>query len=143
MEDLILNNGQTAMFLYIDDWSRPVYRLENGVRVCCVNLNGTFLHTVSGGEPGYSLKQEYQPKDDDFDDEEGPDFTFEYMFLNKLKTDLEYFFGCGNRNEKMLYFSNVQEHILEMKKRLNTLPLDRHPEWLTVGDIFDYESRLN
>ncbi len=65
MKDLILNNGQTAKYLYSDDWSRPVYQLESGVKVCCPNLNGTHLHTMSGdlGEPDSPLKYEYQPKD--------------------------------------------------------------------------------
>lgn len=63
MKDLVLNNGQTAEFLREDDWSRPVYRLENGVEVCCINLNGTYLHTMTGdfGEPDCPLKEEYQP----------------------------------------------------------------------------------
>ncbi len=65
MNDLILNNGQTAKLLYEDDWHRPVYQLENGTKVCCINLNGTFLHTISAdyGEPDCPLKDEYQPKD--------------------------------------------------------------------------------
>ncbi len=64
MEDLILNNGQSAKFLYTDDWHRPVYQLQNGAKVCCTNLNGTYLHTISGnfGEPDSPLKDEYQPK---------------------------------------------------------------------------------
>ena len=63
MNNLVLNNGQTAIFLYEDDWSRPVYKLENGMKVCCTNLNGTYLNTMSGdyGEPDCPLKEEYQP----------------------------------------------------------------------------------
>ena len=29
MNDLILNNGETATFQYTDNWDRPVYKLEN------------------------------------------------------------------------------------------------------------------
>jgi len=31
--------------------------------VCCINLNGTYLHTVTGDfeEPDCPLKDEYQP----------------------------------------------------------------------------------
>lgn len=142
MKNLILNNGETATFLYKDDWSRPVYRLKSGTKVCCVNCNGTFLHTISGGEPDSPLKDEYQPKDDTSNAEEEPDFTFEYMFLSRLKGDLEYYFGYGNRNEKVLYYGNVQEHIDEMKMRLNAFPEDKRPEWLTADDISNYESHL-
>ncbi len=63
MKDLTLKNGQKATYLYTDDWDRPVYRLEDEVKVCCINLNGTYLHTMSGefGEPDSPLKDEYQP----------------------------------------------------------------------------------
>jgi len=66
MDDLTLNNGQTATFSYTDDWHRPVYLLENGEKVCCTNLNGTHLHTMSPdyGEPEFSLKEEFQPVSD-------------------------------------------------------------------------------
>ncbi|MFT6907001.1 MAG: hypothetical protein ACJAS1_003675 [Oleiphilaceae bacterium] len=66
MDDLTLNNGQKAVFLKKDDWSRPVYKLENGLKVCCCNLDGTFLHTMikRSGEPDAPLKHEYQPKGD-------------------------------------------------------------------------------
>ena len=60
-KDLVLNNGQKATFLYEDYWSRPIYELESGVKVCCVNLDGTYFHTLSGdlGEPDCPLKIEY------------------------------------------------------------------------------------
>ncbi len=63
MKDLVLKNGQKAIFLYKDDFSRPVYKLESGRKVCCINLNGTYLHSISGdfGEPDCPLKDEYQP----------------------------------------------------------------------------------
>lgn len=62
MKDLKLKNGQVAKFLFVDDWHRPVYRLESGTRVCCVNLDGTFLHTICSGEPDCPLKEEFQPE---------------------------------------------------------------------------------
>ena len=63
MNNLTLKNGQTATFLYEDFWSIPVYQLENGIKVCCVNLNCTYLHTMSEDyeEPQSPLKDEYQP----------------------------------------------------------------------------------
>lgn len=65
MDNLLLNNGQTATFLYEDRWDRPVYELEDKTKVCCVNLNGTYLHTVSKstGEPIEPLSNPFQPKD--------------------------------------------------------------------------------
>ena len=60
-KDLTLNNGQKAKFIDIDFWDRPVYKLESGRKVCCIELNGTYLHTLSGDEPDLPLKEEFQP----------------------------------------------------------------------------------
>lgn len=64
MKSLILKNGKTAQFLYKDRFDRPGYKLDSGTKVCCVNLNGTYLHTMScdSGEPDCPLKDEFQPK---------------------------------------------------------------------------------
>jgi len=147
VDNLILNNGETATFLYVDDWSRPVYTLKSGTKVCCVNCDGTYLHTISAGsgEPDSPVGNEYQPKNKTSTVEELPstqDLTFDYMFLDRLRCDLEYYFGFGNRSAKVLYYADVHEHIEEMKKRLDAFPKDKRPEWLTEDDISQYESRL-
>lgn len=60
--DLLLNNGQTAKYLYLDNFDRPVYQLESGRKVCCVDLDGTNLHTMSSeGEPDSPLINDYHP----------------------------------------------------------------------------------
>lgn len=62
MKNLILKNGQTAKYLHKDDWNRPVYQLENGRKVCCTNLNGTYLHSMNrAGEPESPLSDDFQP----------------------------------------------------------------------------------
>lgn len=62
MNNLVLRNGQTATFVYEDEWGRPVYKLQSGSKVCCINLDGTYLHTMSrDGEPESPLKNEFQP----------------------------------------------------------------------------------
>jgi len=62
---LTLNNGMTAKFFYLDDFRRPVYVINHKgkeYRVCCVELNGTFLHSLTKeGEPLAPLKHEFQP----------------------------------------------------------------------------------
>lgn len=61
--DLTLNNGQTATYSHTDWEGKPCYELESGLSVCCVELNGTYLHTYShDGEACTPLKQEYQPR---------------------------------------------------------------------------------
>ena len=69
--DLKLNNGKTATFMQLDDWYRPVYKIQmdNGKEaiVCCTELLGVYLHTYSpfnnwqDGEPCSPLKHDYQP----------------------------------------------------------------------------------
>ncbi len=64
MEDLILNNGQTAKFLYVNQWNKPVYQLEDGTKVCDNNPNGIgYLHAISAEyeEPEFPLDDEFQP----------------------------------------------------------------------------------
>ena len=68
-QDLRLNNGEVATYKFTDFWSRPHYDIKapSGalIEVCCVDLDGTNLHTLSeageDGEPDSPLKQEYQP----------------------------------------------------------------------------------
>ncbi len=70
MNNLKLINGQIATFSYTDYWHRPVYILESGTKVCCTELNGSNLHTMSkDGEPCFPLKDELQPAYEIEDDE--------------------------------------------------------------------------
>lgn len=65
---------------------------------------------------------------------------FNYMLLDRLKTDCEYFLGNGNRNEKHLWAGSVDAQIKEMKKIWNSLK--EKPEWLTMEDINNYEKLM-
>lgn len=67
---------------------------------------------------------------------------FDYMMLGRLKSDADYYLGYGNRNEKVLWALNVDDHIQEMKNRWNALPEDKKPEWLTMEDILEYEKKM-
>lgn len=63
-----------------------------------------------------------------------------YMMLSRLQSDCDYYLGFGNRNPKVLWAGNEEEHIAEMKKIYNELP--EKPEWLTMKQIEDYESKM-
>lgn len=71
---------------------------------------------------------------------ESEDNEYQYMLLNRLKTDCEYFLGNGNRNEKHLWAGSVEAQINEMKKIWNNLK--EKPEWLTIEDINNYEKLM-
>lgn len=65
---------------------------------------------------------------------------YQYMLLDRLKTDCEYFLGNGNRNEKHLWAGSVDAQIKEMKKIWNSLK--EKPEWITMDDINNYEKEM-
>nr|WP_278849255.1 LPD11 domain-containing protein [Enterocloster clostridioformis] len=68
------------------------------------------------------------------------DYSFEYQFLDRLRTDCEYFLGAGQRNEKHLWAGNVHAQIAKMRELYDALP-DK-PEWLTKEAIDSYADRM-
>lgn len=73
----------------------------------------------------------------------GPvDNKFNYMMLSRLQMDCDYYLGFGNRNEKVLWAGNVDDHIDEMKRIWNNLPKKEKPEWLSMEDILEYEKKM-
>lgn len=68
---------------------------------------------------------------------------FNYMMLDRLRTDCNYFLGNGNRHEKHLWADSVQSHIEEMKRIHNAFNEDEKPEWLSYSDILAYEKEMS
>lgn len=68
------------------------------------------------------------------------DNSFDYRMLSRLQSDCEYFLNWGKGGVRNLYYNSVEEHIDEMKKLWNKLPIK--PEWLSYEDIEDYEKRM-
>ena len=62
----------------------------------------------------------------------------EYMMLGRYQSDMEYYLGYGNRNEKQLYFGNFKEHVEEMIKLWKKLPVK--PEWLRAKQLIQYKN---
>ena len=62
-----------------------------------------------------------------------------YRLLDRIRSDCEYYLGCGNRAEKYLWTGNVAAHIEHMKAIWNSLPDDCKPVWLTYDEILEYE----
>jgi hypothetical protein len=70
------------------------------------------------------------------------DNEFNYMMLDRMRSDNDYFLGRDTAYEGHLYMGNVEEQISEMKKLWNNLPKDGKPEWLSMEDISDYETKM-
>lgn len=64
----------------------------------------------------------------------------DYMLLDRLRSDNDYFLGNGGRSEKHLWAGNVDDQIAKMRELWNGL--DEKPEWLTEEQIDDYERRM-
>ena len=67
---------------------------------------------------------------------------FDYMMLDRYRTDCEYFLGYGNGYEGHLYFKSVEEHCDEMEKLWNSFADDEKPEWLTLKQIHEYREKM-
>lgn len=58
------------------------------------------------------------------------DYKFEYMLLNRLQCDCNYYLGYGSRNaEHCLWAHDEQKQIDKMRELYDLLPVK--PEWLT------------
>ena len=68
------------------------------------------------------------------------DKKFNYMMLSRLQGDCEYFLGSGNKYVGHLWADSVEEHIAEMKRLYNSVPIK--PEWLSLEDILNYEAKM-
>lgn len=67
---------------------------------------------------------------------------FDYMMLDRLRMDCEYFLGNGNGYEGHLYYKSVEEHCDEMEKLWNSFANEDKPEWLTMEQIKEYREKM-
>ncbi len=65
-----------------------------------------------------------------------------YRLLGRMKSDCEYFLGCGNGHNSKLWGLTIDNHIRYMKILYLLFPINLKPEWLTMGDILNYETRM-
>lgn len=140
-------------YLGNDSWDRPVYEDENG-RIwkdlddregtepsLCTSLNNAF-----DGEPDtpmYVMKKYEGVKVEFFPMRmiERKD-RFNYMILDRMKSDCDYYLGYGNRNLNRLNSDSIQCHIQEMKDLWNGFADNEKPEWLTYNQILQYEKTM-
>ena len=131
-------------YICLDDWHNPVYKDQNGKLWKDTNLgNGEpDLHSSSNneldGEPCYPIKGEYEFITKY---EENP-YAFDYMMLSRMKSDCDYYLGYGRRSINALHGNTIDEHIAAMKRRWNSFPVNKKPEWLTWDQILEYELKM-
>lgn len=75
-------------------------------------------------------------------EENNTNLEYNYMLLDRLKQDCEYFLGNGNGNADTLWAKDIDEQIAKMKELYNSFTDDQKPEWITMEDIDNYEKKM-
>lgn len=68
------------------------------------------------------------------------DHSGDYVLLDRLRADCDYFLGAGGRSEKHLWAGNVHAQIKKMRELYDALP--KKPEWLTAEAIDRYAAQM-
>lgn len=118
-----------------DDWHRRLYKSEKGTIL--VDVDGQLHYITDEGEP---LSPAYGFEKVDPIGEPSEAEKFSYMMLSRLQSDVEYYLGYGNRNERHLRSESIDAHIAEMKRIWNSLNVK--PEWLSMEEILEYEKNM-
>lgn len=148
MEATTESNVRTMDLIGVDDWGRPVYKcIETDALWKDIELgkrDTPALYSCGNqfdGEPCSPIKSDlivmYKSKY-----AENP-YRFNYMMLDRLRGDCDYYLGYGNRNKSHLYGESVNEHIERMKELHDSFPEGEKPEWLTYEGILDYEKQMS
>lgn len=68
---------------------------------------------------------------------------YQYMMLSRLKSDIDYVLGAGGPGAvRQMWAGNIDGQIAEMRRLMGLIPESNRPEWLTEGQIDEYERRL-
>ena len=68
------------------------------------------------------------------------DYWFEYVLLDRLRYDCEYYLGHGGRCAKRLWAQDEQKQIDKMQELYDLVP--EKPEWLTREQIDAYAAQM-
>lgn len=69
------------------------------------------------------------------------DNSFKYRLLDRMKSDCEYYIN-GAKSNKHLFMQNPQAQIKAMKDIYNSFSEKDVPEWISMGDINNYEKQM-
>ncbi|RAQ30043.1 hypothetical protein DPQ25_00605 [Hydrogeniiclostridium mannosilyticum] len=131
-------------FIGEDFWSCPVYKDQFGCLWKDINLGEgkPALYKSSNndadGEPECPIDREFvivvpQMKSDK---------SFQYMMLDRLRTDCDYYLTYGGRYAGVLAHKDERQQIEEMKKLWLAFSEEEKPEWLTWEQILAYEKQM-
>ena len=128
-----------------DSWSRPVYKDQFGCLWKDIGLGDyeqPSLHAAVNNdfdeEPDQPIGREFviiKPR-------EKCDMRFQYMMLDRLRSDCEYYLGYGGRYAGVLANKDERKQIEAMKALWLSFPDNGKPEWLTWEQILEYEKQM-
>lgn len=143
-----IDKGNTVLELrYIgeDFWSRPVYQDQHGHLWKDIDLgdnDNPSLHSVVNdefeGEPDAPIRRQFTIRQKPPSREK----KFQYMMLDRLRSDCDYYLGYGNRHPGRLREGDEKAHIEAMKALWLGFSEDEKPEWLTWEQILEYEKQM-
>lgn len=67
---------------------------------------------------------------------------FECILLSRLIEDCKYYLGNGNKSKKWLWAKDEKAQIEKMKDLYNAFPEGLKPDWITLAEIKEYESKM-
>lgn len=129
---------------YRDEKGNLWLDINNGACGMEVDLHkSTRNDRMDAGEPDFPVTDIYKEKDIIFVNEfHVHPRKGDYMLLDRLRSDCNYFLGNGNGYEGHLWANTVEEHIQKMKEIHNSFSKADKPQWLTMEQIEEYERKM-
>lgn len=109
------------------------------------SIEQAILHIVNCFNENSEIQNKYSDLQDyilNADERENPR-KYNYMMLDRLRTDCDYFLDNGNGFLGHLYYKDVNKHIEEMKKIYGSFSEQEKPEWISLQDIENYKEKMN
>lgn len=109
-----------------------------------IGIKEAILHIINNFNENASIKNKYNRIEDYLEEkQEDNPRKFDYMMLDRLRSDCDYFLGNGNVYLGHLYYKDIDKHIEEMKKIYNSFSEKEKPEWISLDDIEKYQKEMN
>ena len=109
---------------------------KNGLNIC----SGAFKDIIGEiyGEPCSQVKEPIECNEPFVRHERETD----YMMLDRLRTDCNYFLGNGNGYNGHLYYKDVNTQCNKMLELYNSFKDEDKPQWITVEQIEQYRKDM-
>lgn len=132
--------GYEDLPCYRDQNGRYYFDCNNGEGELCLNT-GAYLDEACDeicGEPVNDVtarvicKEPYRRSPN----------AYQYMLLDRIRQDCNYFLGNGNGYEPHLYGGSVEAACNAMEEIFFSLPDSEKPEWISLEDILEYRKEM-